>query len=135
MQAWKTIRRILIKEARGYKRKIVIRAPKLHEIHVLPNAGIITLGLLYGGGDFERSICTTALCGYDTDCNVGNVGAILGVQYGADKIPAKWKDPIKDTFKTYVKGFQETRISKIAERIGQIGRQVVTNKCAEMEIE
>ncbi len=135
MEAWKIIRRTLIKEARGYKRKIVIRAPKLHEIHVLPNAGIITLGLLYGSKDFERSICTTALCGYDTDCNVGNVGAILGVQYGADEIPAKWKDPIKDTFKTYVKGFQETRISKIAERIGQIGRQVVTNKCAEMEIE
>ncbi|MHA1276174.1 MAG: ADP-ribosylglycohydrolase family protein [Candidatus Helarchaeota archaeon] len=134
MRAWKTIRRTLIKDARGYRRKIVIRAPKIHEIHVLPNAGIITLGLLYGEGDFEKSICTTALFGYDTDCNVGNVGAILGVQYGADKIPAKWKDPIKDTFKTYVKGFQETRISKIAERICQIGRQVIGSKCQKVQI-
>ncbi len=129
MVTWKNIRKTLIKEAKGIKRKLVIRAPKIHEVHVLPNAGIVTLGLLYGAGDFEKSICTTALFGYDTDCNVGNVGAIVGVQLGAEQIPSKWRDPIQDTFKTYVKGFEETRISKIAERICQIGKKVIELKC------
>ncbi|MFX1297741.1 MAG: ADP-ribosylglycohydrolase family protein [Promethearchaeota archaeon] len=134
MKTWKSIRKTLFKEARGYKRKIILRSPKMHEVHVLPNAGIITIGLLYGNGDFEKSICTTALCGYDTDCNVGNVGTILGVQLGADQIPVKWKGPIHNTFKTYVKGFEETRISKIAERISQIGKQVVESKCQNFQL-
>ncbi len=128
MDTWRNIRKNLKKQARGWKRRIILQMPKLHEIHVIPNAGIITLGLLYGEGDFERSICTTALFGYDTDCNCGNVGTILGVQWGANQIPKKWKDPIRDTFKTFVYGFHEERISRIAERICQIGFQIAKNK-------
>ncbi|NVM52317.1 MAG: ADP-ribosylglycohydrolase family protein [Candidatus Helarchaeota archaeon] len=135
MSAWRTIRKSLGKQARSTKRKLFLKGPKIHEIHVLPNAGIVTLGLMYGQGDFEKSICTTALCGYDTDCNVGNVGAILGVQLGADGIPPKWKDPIKDTFNTYVRGFQETRISKIAERISRIGEAVIKSKCPNIQLD
>ena len=135
MTLWKKIRRSLAKETRSIKRKLILRGPKIHEVHVLPNAGIVVIGLLYGEGDFEKSICTTALCGYDTDCNVGNIGTILGVQWGADRIPSKWKDPIHDTFNTYVRGFQETRISRIAERICQIGEQVLDSKCQRISIE
>ncbi len=134
MKTWKRIRKQLWKQSRSVKRKIILRAPKIHEVHVLPNAGIITLGLLYGQGDFEKTLCTTALFGYDTDCNVGNVGTILGVQYGADRIPAKWKDPVRDTFKTFVKGFEETRISKIAERICQVGKAVIKSKCQNIQL-
>ncbi|MFX1297930.1 MAG: ADP-ribosylglycohydrolase family protein [Promethearchaeota archaeon] len=126
---WKPIRKELKNSTTSARRRVILALPGFHKIHVLPNAGFITLGLIYGNGDFEKSICTTALCGFDTDCNVGNVGTILGVQVGADQIPAKWKDPIRDTFHTYVKGFQETRISKIAERICKIGEQVIKAKC------
>jgi len=134
MKMWKEIRGLLLNQSQSIKRKITLKGPKFHEVHVLPNAGIITLGLLYGKGDFERSICTTALMGMDTDCNVGNVGTILGVQFGAEQIPSKWKDPIKDTFNTFVRGFQETRISKIAERICKIGGQVIKAKCQNLQI-
>ena len=72
---------------------------------------------------------------YDTDCNVGNVGTIMGVLYGADQIPAKWKDPIRDTFRTFVKGFEETRISKIADRICNVGVEVIKSKCQNIQIE
>ena len=131
---WNEIRKELLKEARGFKRRITLKGPKMHEVHVLPNAGIITLGLLYGKGDFERSICTTALMGLDTDCNVGNVGTILGVKVGADQIPAKWKDPLRDTFRTAVHGFQETSIAKIAERICAIGAKVLQAKKSEVTL-
>ncbi len=134
MNFWKKNRKRLIKEARSIKRKIILRIPKLNEVHVIPNGGIVTLGLLYGQGDFEKSICTTALFGYDTDCNTGNVGTILGVQIGANQIPTKWKDPIHNTFKTYVRGFQETHIPKISERICQIGERVIKAKCQNIQL-
>ena len=36
------------------------------------NVGIIIIGLLYGEGDFGRSICLATNCGEDTDCTAGS---------------------------------------------------------------
>lgn len=65
-------------------------------VHIIPNAGIIALGLLYGEGDFSKSIRITNMGGWDTDCNVGNVGAIMGVALGVDAIDSRWREPIND---------------------------------------
>lgn len=64
--------------------------------HIIPNAAIIILSLLYGNDDYSLSqkICNT--CGWDTDCNAGNLGAILGVYLGIEKIDNHWIKPIKD---------------------------------------
>ena len=50
--------------------------------HMVPNHALIILGLLYGEGDFQKSlmICNTA--GWDTDCNVGNLGCLIGIRNG-----------------------------------------------------
>ncbi|MFX1570543.1 MAG: ADP-ribosylglycohydrolase family protein, partial [Promethearchaeota archaeon] len=105
---------------------------RLGSVHVLPNIGIIILSLLYGAQDeqdpFGKSICTAAMMGYDTDCNCGNIGAILGVQQGANKIPLKWREPLQDTFSTYVKGYEKWKISELSRRIVNIGIKVVENK-------
>ena len=63
--------------------------------HILPNAGICITALLYGGGDFGRTIETAVMCGFDTDCNASSVGTILGVLTG--NVPARYRDPIRDT--------------------------------------
>jgi ADP-ribosylglycohydrolase len=101
---------------------------------VLPNIGIIILSLLYGALDKEdplgRSICIAAMMGLDTDCNCGNIGAILGAQLGAEKIPSKWKDPLQDTFSTYVKGYEKWKITELAQRIADIGKKVIKEKCS-----
>jgi len=103
-------------------------------VHVLPNIGIIILSLLYGAQDKEdplgKSICIAAMMGLDTDCNCGNIGAILGAQLGAEKIPSKWKDPLQDTFSTYVKGYEKWKISELAQRIADIGKEVIKEKCS-----
>ena len=52
------------------------------EVHIIPNAGIVVMALLYGEGDFSRTIQIANMGGWDTDCNVGNVGAIMGVAAG-----------------------------------------------------
>jgi ADP-ribosylglycohydrolase len=50
--------------------------------HVVPNHALIVLALLHGGGDFSESLNIVNSCGWDTDCNSGNVGCILGVRNG-----------------------------------------------------
>lgn len=65
--------------------------------HILPNAGICLTALLYGGGDFARTIEVSVMCGFDTDCNASNVGTILGVLNGPDGIPARYRGPINDS--------------------------------------
>lgn len=64
------------------------------------NIGIVVLGLLYGGGDFGRSVCIAAGCGEDADCTAGTVGAVLGIINGIDDIPEKWTKPLGGKIKT-----------------------------------
>ncbi len=66
-------------------------------VHIIPNAGIVALSLLYGEGDFSKSICIATMCGMDTDCNAGNVGCILGVFKGPEGISETWKSQINDS--------------------------------------
>ncbi|MEI6877157.1 MAG: ADP-ribosylglycohydrolase family protein, partial [Spirochaetota bacterium] len=64
--------------------------------HMIPNAGVCVLALLYGDGDFCRTVEIATMCGWDTDCNAGNVGTIAAVLGGLDAIPAHYRDPIND---------------------------------------
>lgn len=55
------------------------------------------LALLYGNGEFDRTLEICNLCGWDTDCNVGNVATIMGVICGLEGISYdKWRKPIND---------------------------------------
>jgi ADP-ribosylglycohydrolase len=65
--------------------------------HIIPNAAVMILGLLYGEGDFSRTLTITTMCGWDTDCNAGNAGAIVGVLCGLGGIDYEtWRKPIND---------------------------------------
>jgi hypothetical protein len=64
--------------------------------HVVPNHALIILALLYGGGDFSRSLSIVNTAGWDTDCNAGNVGCLLGIRNGLAGIEARWRDPVAD---------------------------------------
>ncbi|PWT99315.1 MAG: hypothetical protein C5B52_10855, partial [Bacteroidetes bacterium] len=55
------------------------------------NAAYVVLGLLYGGGDFTKTMEITTRCGQDADCNPSTAGGILGTVLGYDHIPAYWK--------------------------------------------
>lgn len=64
--------------------------------HIMPNAAMMMLSMLYGRGSFSDTINICNMCGWDTDCNVANVGAILGVLVGLKGIDWKWREPIGD---------------------------------------
>ncbi|MBY9005110.1 MAG: ADP-ribosylglycohydrolase family protein, partial [Candidatus Lokiarchaeota archaeon] len=134
---WRKVKEDLIhKEPSGESDRAKILKGIESKVHVIPNIGIIVLSLLYGAQDkvdpFGRSICIAGMMGYDTDCNCGNIGAMLGAKLGADNIPLKWKDPLQDTFSTYVKGHEKWKISELSRRIGNIGVKVLKEKCSEV---
>ncbi|MGW7791554.1 ADP-ribosylglycohydrolase family protein, partial [Streptomyces tricolor] len=85
-------------------------------IHTVPNAAVLAAGLLYGDGDFTRTIALTVRGGLDTDSNGATAGSVAGVRAGADAIPARWRDPLQDTVRSAVFGFDGVRISALAER-------------------
>ena len=66
--------------------------------HIIPNHGVVILALLYGEGDFSRSLMLANTCGWDTDCNSANVGCIVGVLGGLATIDSgyDWRDPVSD---------------------------------------
>ncbi|MBM7582963.1 ADP-ribosylglycohydrolase [Caldicoprobacter guelmensis] len=64
--------------------------------HIIPNAGVCVLSLLYGKGDFARTIEIATMCGWDTDCNAGNVGTIIGVAQGLSGIKEHYRVPVND---------------------------------------
>ncbi len=64
------------------------------------NIGFVIIGLLYGEGDFGKSVCLATNCGDDTDCTAGTVGALLGIILGRSGIPSKWIEPIGENIVT-----------------------------------
>lgn len=64
--------------------------------HIIPNAGVCVLSMLYGHGDFAKTVEIAAMCGWDTDCNAGNVGTVLGVMCGIKGLPERYLRPIND---------------------------------------
>ena len=64
------------------------------------NVSYAVLGILYGGGDFKKSMLTAINCGDDTDCTAATVGSILGIMYGTKGIPADWSEHVGDSIIT-----------------------------------
>ncbi|MEP7319752.1 MAG: ADP-ribosylglycohydrolase family protein [Panacibacter sp.] len=60
------------------------------------NAAYVVIGLLYGGSDFTKTLEITTRCGQDADCNPSSSGGILGTILGYNKIPAYWKQGLKE---------------------------------------
>ena len=60
------------------------------------NSAYVAMGLLYGGGDFSRSLEIATRCGQDSDCNPATVGGVLGVMLGYDRIPDFWREPLSE---------------------------------------
>lgn len=91
-----------------------------HWIHTVPNAAVLTAGLLYGEGDFTATIALTVRGGLDTDSNGATAGSVAGVLCGASTIPSQWTDPLEDRVRSAVFGFDGVRISDLATRTARL---------------
>jgi len=105
-------------------------ASRLHDafndygrLHTNSNAALCVASVVFARGDFERAI-TTAVLGWDTDCNGATVGSLMGAMLGASAIPEKWKAPLHDTLYSDIPGFHPIAISECARRSLQTYRQI-----------
>jgi len=84
--------------------------------HTISNAMIVAASLLYGNGDFGKSICMAVETGFDTDCNGATVGSVLGMANGISGIADYWKEPFNDTLSTSIFGVGKVKISDCANK-------------------
>ncbi|MGA2503163.1 MAG: ADP-ribosylglycohydrolase family protein [Anaerolineales bacterium] len=66
--------------------------------HIVPNHALIHLGLLYGDDNFQKTLMIVNTSGWDTDCNSGNVGCLMGIKKGLAGIDSgpDWRGPVAD---------------------------------------
>jgi hypothetical protein len=60
------------------------------------NSAYVVLALLYGQGDFSKTLEIATRAGQDADCNPSSAAGILGTMMGYSEIPDYWKNNLKD---------------------------------------
>jgi len=147
-KTWREARDIILEKYRG-------RVPPCHEhlmskddvdkgfidgilgFDVPSNIGILIIGLLYGEGDFGKTLCTAVNCGEDTDCTAATAGSIFGIIHGFDAIPENWIEPIGHGIKTITLNLGDlggfgtlvpADIDNLSVRTEKIARQVIAGK-------
>lgn len=97
------------------------------------NLAIVMMGLMWGGGDFEKLMRVTINCGEDTDCTAATAGAVYGIIHGIDAIPERWIAPIGNKIVTACLNLGElggygaeipATVDDMVDRIARIGQIV-----------
>ncbi len=84
--------------------------------HTISNALIVIASLLYGNGDFGKSICMAVETGFDTDCNGATVGSIVGMLNGIDAIDKEWIAPLNGMLQTQILGHEKVKIDDLIKK-------------------
>ena len=84
--------------------------------HTIPNSMIVAASLLYGNGDYSKSICMAVETAFDTDCNAATVGSVLGMANGIESIPMCWREPIGDKLHTSCFGAETVSINELIQK-------------------
>lgn len=87
-----------------------------HWCHVISNAEIVAMALLWGGMELGKTICLAVQAAFDTDCNGATCGSIVGAALGAGAVGTRWREPMNDTVETGVRGFSRATISELSRR-------------------
>ena len=82
--------------------------------HTISNAMIVSAALLYGGGEYGKSVCLAVQQGFDTDCNGATVGSVVGMLGGTKAISPEWTAPINDQLDSSLVDASRVKISEIA---------------------
>jgi hypothetical protein len=58
------------------------------------NGAYIVLGMLYGDGDYDKTVEISTRAGQDSDCNPSTAAGVLGAMMGYDALPQHVKDAL-----------------------------------------
>ena len=80
------------------------------------NLSMVTLSLLHGNLDYDKTITTAVMCGIDTDCNGGTAGSICGAAVGSGGVGTRWTDPFENTIHTCLTEVGQTTVTEMIDR-------------------
>jgi len=104
------------------------------------------MSLIYGEGDFTKTVGIAVTAGYDCDNQAATIGGLLGVIHGGSKIPenlttkiasrAEWDKPFNDTYINYSRDGLPSynKISDIVARIAAQTEKAVTVNGGEVKV-
>ncbi len=94
------------------------------------NGAYITIGLLYGDGDPDKTIIISTRCGQDSDCNPSNAAGILFTSMGASRLPEKFPGAL-DTEQKF--SFTDYNFPSLLEVCGKLAREAVIKAGGQIE--
>jgi ADP-ribosylglycohydrolase len=97
-------------------------------VHTINNAALVVAALVHGHGDFERTICSVVMGGWDADCNGATAGSILGTMKGKEGLPAKWIGPLNNRLRSSVTGFDNSAFDQLALRTSALHKTFSTHQ-------
>ncbi len=101
-------------------------------VPVVSNFAVVLMALILGQGNFQKSLMIANTSGWDTDCNSGNVGCLLGIKDGLSifRDQPDWRGPVADRMymPTADGGRAVTDAVSEAFRIADIGRSLAGEK-------
>ncbi len=84
--------------------------------HTISNARIVAVSLLYGEGDYSKTVCMAVQTGFDTDCNAATAGSVLGMAKGIDNIDSRWYSPVNNKLNTSILGYNTVTVSDLINK-------------------
>ncbi len=106
---------------------------ELGPITAILNGAMGVLALLYGEGDFEKTLHYACMAGYDADNQAATLAGLLALSQGSASIPDKylyildgWDKPLNDTYKNQTRDrLPDAKITEIARRTADLGIELV----------
>jgi ADP-ribosylglycohydrolase len=92
-------------------------------VHTINNAALVVAGLLWGEGDYMKSLGLTVMGGWDTDSNGATVGSVAGILSGTDGLPPQLIYPLENRTRSALFGFDNSVISDLAARTYKLTTQ------------
>jgi len=98
------------------------RHPGMSWVHTINNAGALTAALLWGDGDFTRTVGLAVLAGLDTDSIGATAGSWAGAFVGYDAIERHWVEPLHGRTRSALFGFDDVDLDDLAARTHRLVR-------------
>ncbi|QDP00467.1 ADP-ribosylglycohydrolase family protein [Thalassotalea sp. PS06] len=99
------------------------------------NGACAILALLYGEGDFQRTMDMSAALGYDADNQAATLAGLLGIIGGLDAIPESllfpfgkdtWQQPLNDKYINVTReDLPDASIRDMARRMALLGEKII----------
>ncbi|MBF4632718.1 ADP-ribosylglycohydrolase family protein [Clavibacter michiganensis subsp. phaseoli] len=93
-------------------------------VHTINNAAALTAAILWGEGDFTRTVALSVQAGLDSDSIGASAGSWAGIFVGFDRIPQQWISPLGGRTVSAVFGYSDISLDEQTQRTISVIRKL-----------